>query len=292
MGESKRRSVSLALGSGGARGLAHIGIIHWLEEKNFDIQSISSCSIGAAVGGAFAAGRLADFEDWVRSFDRKDVFSMMDFVFSKEGFVKGKKVMSAIKEIIGEKNIEDLDMRYTAVAADIAREEEVWINSGPINDAIRASISLPLFFTPFECGGRPLIDGGILNPTPTEPIANDQTDISIAVNLGGKPQSEFDEKEEEEDEDSFFFKKYNEFLDRMDWGKKETKKEWDLFYILDQSFNSMQNAIAAHKMKSHPTDVLIDIPRNRCGTLEFDRASELIDYGYERAEEILGKIIV
>ncbi|MCV9388404.1 patatin-like phospholipase family protein [Reichenbachiella ulvae] len=281
------KTISLVLGSGGARGLAHIGIIHWLEEHGYEIKSISSCSIGAAVGGAYAAGQLQGFETWIRSFDRKDVFSMMDFVLSKDGFVKGDKIMSAINEIIGSKNIEELDIKFTAVAADIAKEEEVWINSGPINDAIRASISLPLFFTPFEHSGRPLIDGGILNPTPTEPVANDETDMMIAVNLGGKPLPELDDKEEDEDEDSFFFKKYNEFLERLDWGKKETKKEWDLYYILDQSFNSMQNTIAAQKMKIHRPDILIDIPRNKCGTLEFDRANEMIDYGYEMAEKVL-----
>ena len=164
MSEHKKKSISLVLGSGGARGLAHIGVIHWLEEQGFEIASISGCSMGALIGGIYAAGKLDVFEQWVRDISKVDILTLLDLSWQKNGLVKGDKIIATLTELVGDIAIEDLPIKYTAVAADIANEKEVWLTSGSLFDAIRASISLPLFFTPFHYNGVDLIDGGVLNP--------------------------------------------------------------------------------------------------------------------------------
>ncbi len=281
-----KRSVSLVLGSGGARGLAHVGVIRWLEENNFVIKSISGCSIGSFVGGAYAAGKMEEMVTWIAGFSKRDIYNIFDFVLSKEGFMRGDKVMDAIKSIIGTQNIEDLPIKFTAVSADIAKEKEVWMQSGSIHHAIRASISLPLFFTPYVLNGVKLIDGGILNPTPIEPTLQDNTDITIAVNLGGIPTVG---KKKEVIKKAKRDSKLNEYLDMLKESIHKSSSDWSMLYIADQSFNAMQNTIAKHRMVLNAPDYLIDIPRNQCGTLEFDRASELIEVGYRLADKVLRK---
>jgi len=186
MPTKNKKTVSLVLGSGGARGLAHIGVIHWIEENGFRIESISGCSMGALIGGIYAAGKLDDFENWVRAITKIDIVTLLDLSWKKSGLVKGDKIINTLTELVGDVLIEDLPIKYTAVAADILNEKEVWMNSGRLFDAIRASISLPLFFTPFRYKNIDLIDGGVLNPVPIAPTFSDVTDLTIAVNLGGK----------------------------------------------------------------------------------------------------------
>jgi len=282
----KKQTVSLVLGSGGARGLAHVGVIHWLEANNFEIKSISGCSIGAAIGGAYAMGNMDTFVTWLNDYKPTDMYKMLDFMFGKGGFVKGDKVMDTIKTRIGSDLIENLPIKFTAVAADISKEEEVWLKDGPLCDAIRASISLPLFFTPYELNGVKLVDGGILNPTPIEPTLNDNTDLTIVVNLGGVPEVKPVKKEEKKDP---WQRKLDSYLNIMKKYRNKTSNEWSMMYVADQSFNAMQNTIAQQKMKMHPPDFVIDIPRNKCNTLEFEKSKEMIDFGYEMAEKIIKK---
>ena len=182
-----KKTVSLVLGSGGARGLAHIGVIHWLEERDYEIRSISGCSIGSLIGGVYACGKLDVFEEWIRPITTLDIVRLLDVSWGKQGLVEGERIMAALRDLIGDRLIEDLPMEYTAVAADIKREKEIWLKRGSLFDAIRASISLPLFFTPFELNGAKLLDGGILNPVPIAPTFEDHTDLTIAVNLGAPP---------------------------------------------------------------------------------------------------------
>ena len=139
------KTVSLILGSGGARGLAHIGVIHWLEENNYTIKSISGSSIGALIGGVYAAGKLDEFEQWVCALTKLDILSLLDISWSSSGLVHGDKIINTLVDLVGNQIIEDLPIPFTAVATDISKEKEVWINSGSLFDAIRASISLPLF---------------------------------------------------------------------------------------------------------------------------------------------------
>jgi NTE family protein len=294
MTTKNEKTVSLVLGSGGARGLAHIGVIHWLEENGFKIVSISGCSMGALIGGIYAAGKLDDFESWVRAITKIDMVTLLDLSWKKSGLVKGDKIINTLTELVGDVVIEDLPIKYTAVAADIFNEKEVWINSGRLFDAIRASISLPLFFTPFRYKDIELIDGGVLNPVPIAPTFSDETDLTIAVNLGGK----VDNKEKImidngpiSKNESPFTEKIAEFVESFKGSTiNHITKEWDAYDIANQAFDAMQSTIARQKLAAYPADYFVEIARNACGTLEFNLASEIIELGYKKAQENLGKM--
>ena len=182
------RSVSLVLGSGGARGLAHIGVIAELEARGYRIASIAGCSIGALIGGIYAAGKLDAYTEWVSDISKLDMVALLDLAWQNDGLVKGDKIINKLVDLVGDQRIEDLPIPFTAVATDITNGTEVWMSSGRLFDAVRASISLPLFFTPFEYRNAKLIDGGCLNPVPIAPTWRDETDLTIAVNLGGEPE--------------------------------------------------------------------------------------------------------
>ena len=161
---TEKTTVSLILGSGGARGLTHIGVIKWLEENNFEIKSISGCSIGSLIGGVYAAGKLDQLSEWMVALNKSDIASLLDFSWGSGGLFKGDKIINTLVGFLEDIQIEELSIPFTAVATDIVTEKEVWINTGSLFEAIRASVSLPLFFTPVTHGEAILIDGGVLNP--------------------------------------------------------------------------------------------------------------------------------
>lgn len=178
-----KKSISLVLGSGGARGYAHIGIIEVLEDYGYEIKSIAGSSMGALIGGLYACGKLDVYREWVLTLDVLDVLKLLDFTIGKIGFIKGDRVFSIMEEMIGENNIEDLPISFTAVATNLTTQKEVWLQKGSLSVAVRASIALPTIFTPVEIKNKILIDGGILNPVPIEPTLSDMTDLTFAVNL-------------------------------------------------------------------------------------------------------------
>ncbi|MEX1266652.1 MAG: patatin-like phospholipase family protein [Woeseia sp.] len=293
-GSARRRggkTVSLVLGSGGARGIAHIGVIRWLQEHNYDIKSVSGCSIGALVGGAFAAGKLDEFEEWICAVTEREIFRLLDLSWQISGLVKGDRVIETLKKLVGERQIEDLPIRYTAVAADLENEREVWIQDGSLFEAIRASISLPLLLTPSVRNGVTLIDGGVLNPVPIAPTFGDSTDLCIAVNLGGAPidTPEHHAPPEERKPSSGLREKIDEFIDKLWPGDGDDEKDWGPFEIANQAFDAMQSTISRQKLAVYPPDALIEIPRNACRSLEFHRADEMIALGRERARDVLGE---
>ena len=254
------KTVSLVLGSGGARGLAHIGVIHVLEEKGYQIKSVAGCSAGALVGGIYVAGKLAEYEDWVRKITRFDMLNLLDIAWVGGGLVKGDKVIKLMRKLVGERLIEDLPLPFTAVATELGSGREVWLSEGPLFDAIRSSCALPIFFTPFKFGDKRLVDGGVVNPVPIAPVFHDQTDITIAVNLGGKP-----EKEEE----------------------ARGKKEYSATEVAYLVFDAMQSTIARQKLAAYPPDLVIEIPRDIARTFDIDRAAEIIEIGRNAAEAAL-----
>jgi NTE family protein len=281
------KTVSLILGSGGARGLAHIGAINALEKQGFEIRSIAGCSMGALIGGIYAAGKLDEFEHWVRAIDKVDIVSLLDISWQKHGLVKGDKIIDTLVDLVGDRLIEDLPMPFTAVAADVRNEKEIWISSGKLFDAIRASISLPLFFTPVEYKGGHLIDGGVLNPVPIAPTFNDSTDLKIAVNLGGpveKLPSSKRSRSAGDGELAGFQSRVRRFIEGLQESILDREDtDWSAYDIADQAFDAMQGAIARQKLAAYPPDIHIQIARNACGTLEFDRADEMIELGREKA---------
>jgi len=258
------KTVSLVLGSGGARGLAHIGIIHVLEERGYDIRSIAGCSVGALVGGIYAAGKLNEYEGWVRRLTKFDMVNLMDIAWVGGGLVKGDKIINRMRELVGDRQIEDLPIPFTAVATELESGREVWLSEGPLFDAIRSSCSLPIFFTPTRYREKMLVDGGVVNPVPIAPVFDDHTDITIAVNLGGKPRHE------------------------PAPARKKTVGAYDVAYLV---FDAMQSTIARQKLAAYPPDLTIEIPRDAARTFDIDRAAELIELGREAAEAVLDRVM-
>ncbi len=289
----RNKTVSLVLGSGGARGLAHIGVIRELEDNGFEIASIAGTSMGALIGGIYAAGKLDEYASWLDDITKLDIINLLDISWGRRGLVKGDKIIDALVDIVGDRSIEDLPIPYTAVATRISTGKEVWISSGPLFDAIRASISLPLFFTPSEFKGMQLIDGGVVNPVPIAPTFNDHNDLTIAVNLGGPPTKKIepsDRKPPKVAGSSPVRRWINHLLEEV--GDKltpdrDTDAEWDAYDVANQAFDAMQGTIARQKLAAYPPDYVIEIPRNACGMLEFDRAEEMIELGREKTREAI-----
>lgn len=181
-----KMNVALVLGSGGARGLAHIGAIEALEERGYRITSVSGCSMGSIIAGMYCAGKLQEAKQWFLSIDRQRIFQLTDFSITGNSLVKGSKIIKALQEIVPECRIESLPVPLTLVASDLLTTDEVVFRTGSLFEAIRASISLPLFFQPVQWQGRLLVDGGILNPLPLRQIHRTRDDLLVAVNISGK----------------------------------------------------------------------------------------------------------
>ncbi|HLV77149.1 MAG TPA: patatin-like phospholipase family protein [Marinobacter sp.] len=182
------KTVALTLGSGGARGYAHIGAIEVLAERGYTITAISGCSMGALVGGMYAAGKMQDYKDWVTGLGQFDVLKLLDLTFNSIGAIRGDKVFSIVREILGDTLIEDLPIPYTAVATDLLARKEIWFQEGPLDRAIRASIAIPSVVTPLVLDGRVLVDGAVLNPLPIVPTIAAHADFVMAVNLSGEDE--------------------------------------------------------------------------------------------------------
>lgn len=185
-GPEKHTTVALTLGSGGARGYAHIGAIEVLLERGYDIIAVSGCSMGALVGGMFAAGKLQEYKDWVTGLGQFDVLKLLDVTFNSIGAIRGEKVFSVVRDMLGDTRIENLPIAYTAVATDLLAHKEVWFQEGPMDQAIRASVAIPSVVTPLVLNGRVLVDGALLNPLPIIPTISAHADIIVAVNLSGE----------------------------------------------------------------------------------------------------------
>ena len=185
-----KKTIALVLGSGGARGYAHIGVIEELESRGYEIGCIAGCSMGAVVGGIYAAGKLDQYRDWIQSLDYLDVLRLVDVSF-RLGAIRGEKVFGQIRNIVGEINIEDLRIPYTAVATDLTHQQEIWFQEGCLHQAMRASAAIPSLFTPVMQGNRMLVDGSLLNPLPIVPVVSSHCDLIVAVNLSSTLQSHY-----------------------------------------------------------------------------------------------------
>lgn len=290
------KNVSLILGSGGARGLAHIGIIRWLEEHNYNIQFISGSSMGALVGGMYAAGKLDEFEAWFKQLDNTDIIGLTDIAWDKSGLIKGDKLFNKFEEMFGNPNIEELRIPFTAVATDITHEKEVWLQQGSLLKAIRASISLPMIFTPTHHNGLTLIDGGVLNPIPIAPTFSLPNTISIAVNVGAIPancDTELVTAVQKQQQEDSWLNSVTDFFDgmieRISPSSETTAPfSWDMYNVSNKAFDSMQNTIARQKIAAYPPDILLEISRDACGMLDFLQVNEMIELGYQTADRVLG----
>ncbi len=179
------KRVALSLGSGGARGYAHIGVLQVLEERGFEVVTIAGTSMGALVGGIAAAGKLDTYTEWSLGLTQREVWRLLDLTFSAPGAIRAERVLAKVSEILDGVAIEDLPIPFTAVATDLHARREVWFQRGPLDQAIRASIALPGFITPVMFNGRLLVDGGLMNPVPIEPTSVASADLTVAVSLTG-----------------------------------------------------------------------------------------------------------
>jgi len=183
------------LGSGGARGLAHIGAIEALEEHGYTISSIAGCSMGSIIAGMYAAGQLKDAKDWFLQVDMQLIWRMIDFnLLSTNSLVKGQRIIAELQKVVPDRQIEQLNIPCTIIASDLIRTEEVLFRSGSLFEAVRASISIPLFFQPVQQDERLLVDGGILSPLPLHAIERTEGDILVAMDISGKDSMSLDMK--------------------------------------------------------------------------------------------------
>ncbi|WP_300618627.1 patatin-like phospholipase family protein [Dokdonella sp.] len=290
--------ISLVLGSGGARGYAHIGVIEELEAQGYAIRSIAGSSMGALVGGIYATGKLRSYADWVRPLQRLDVLRLLDWTFTGGGFIKGDRIIGVLRELAGDISIEDLPIPYTAVAVDLDQQREVWFSKGPLFDAIRASIAIPTLIRPHHYQGRLLVDGGLLNPLPVSPTLRDMTDATIAVDVnalaeplpgsvpvhaGGVPDIVQPAPKRRH--------RIAEFIEAQ-FARREKRgaaREPGAFELFARSLDVVQETITRLKLAAQPPDLLITIPRNACAFYEFHRAEELIELGRLRTREALAK---
>ncbi|HSS64649.1 MAG TPA: patatin-like phospholipase family protein [Gammaproteobacteria bacterium] len=282
-----KQTVSLALGSGGARGLAHIGVIEFLDANDFEIRCLAGSSMGALIGGIYAAGKLDVYTHWVSELSRNDVVRLLDLSFGRSGLFKGDRIMNVLKDLIGDCNIEDLSIDFTAVATDIEAEKEVWFRHGPLFDAIRASIAFPTVFTPHEYRGRRLVDGGLVNPLPIAPTLVNESEITIAVSLAGKADMEPRPTRSAGGEQAAspdIQKRIAQFIEGLQrkLGARDSD-DMGMFDIIAHSIDTMQTGIARSKLAAYSPDIVIEIPRNACTFFEFHRAREMIEIGRHRA---------
>ncbi len=278
--------ISLVLGSGGARGYAHIGVIEALTQAGYEIASICGASMGALIGGLYACGKLDRYKEWVLSLDAFDVAALLDLSFSKGGIIEGEKVFDKLAGMIGPTDIESLPIHFTAVATDIVRKKEVWFQRGDLLEAIRASIAIPSIFTPVEKDGMVLVDGGALNPLPVAPTQSDLTDLTIAVNLyADRPKPIIGIEQEEVDRKNSIETMVKELFLRA----KEEKK-FTMFDILDKTFDTMQDALTRYRIGGYPPDVMIDISMHVCDTFDFHKAKEVIASGRLAADEAIARM--
>lgn len=219
--EPRRQTVALALGSGGARGYAHIGAIEILVERGYNIVAISGCSMGALIGGMFAAGKMQDYKDWVTGLGQFDVLKLLDLTFNPVGAIRGEKIFSVMREMLGDTRIENLPLHYTAVATDLLAHKEIWFQEGPLDRAIRASVAIPSVVTPLVLGNRVLVDGALLNPLPIIPTISAHADLVVAVNLSGE-----DDRSQRIPDAAFSAPKVDGEMDEWMGALRETASRW------------------------------------------------------------------
>ena len=270
------RDVALVLSTGGARGLAHIGAIDQLLDMGYNIRSVAGTSMGALVGGMYAAGRLEDFRQWMLTIDRKRILSLMDFSLSISHIAKGERIIEAMKEIVPDVNIEDLSIPYCAVATDAVSGTEVVFNSGSLYDAIRASISLPLVFSPVRQGERILLDGGLVNPLPLNRVRRSKHDLLVAVNVSGHD--------------------YRGQVEMRRIIKEQQNERSKVISLLSKlmpqdSISIMINKNAQQSLKLTPPDILVDIPMNRYNTFDFDKVERLSAIGRNKTKRAVEKFL-
>ena len=284
MATSPKQKVALVLASGGAKGFAHIGAIEALEESGYEITSIAGASMGALIGGIYAAGGLDKVKEWMYDLTDREVFRLVDFTFSPNALVKGNRLMDALKAIVPDCNIEDLNIPYCAVATDLKEGQEVVFRSGSLYDAIRASISIPMLFRPVEHGDMLLIDGGITNGLPLDRVVRTEGDKLVAVNL---EDYEWEDDEEERQQMagkaspfSILSRKFQKGLNAL--SNNYISLTYDTISILMKRNTEMA-------LRLTPPDIYLNVSLGEYGSHDYDEAEAIAKLGREQMLEVLSK---
>jgi NTE family protein len=292
------KDVALALSGGGARGIAHIGVIEELIENGYNIRSVAGTSMGALIGGIYAKGNLPEFKEWLLTITRMEILKFLDLTTFKGGLVKGEKIVQAISHFIGDVNIDDLNLPYAAVAVDLNQKLEVVYTKGNLMEAIRASISIPTVFLPVRKGDSLLVDGGVMNPLPINRVKRNAGDVLVAVNVNANvpyiPQPKNPEHTE-------FEKGYYKVLETLNarWSavihsnKKETGKDdkaVGMFEVIAESINLMQDRMMQNALEKYKPDILIEVSNKMSTIFDFYKADMIIEEGRKAAREVLSGI--
>lgn len=321
--------VALCLGSGGARGYAHIGVINELRDRGHDIVGISGSSMGSLVGGLQAADKLDDYAEWASSLTQRAVLRLLDPSLTSAGVLRAERILEAVREILGDVAIEDLPVPFTSVSTDLIAGRSVWLQRGPVDAAIRASIAIPGLITPHVLDGRLLADGGILDPLPMAPLSAVNADLRIAVSLNGDDPCRTDGEPRPTNElltrmwrsttallDTTTARTLLEtpaarsVLSRFSSSAEDDAAEEALgalsaninegpvpvprlgsFEVMSRTIDIAQSALMRHTLAAYPPDLLIEVPRTACRSLEFYRATEVIEIGHELAATALETLV-
>ncbi len=289
-----KESFSIALGSGGARGLAHIGILKTFREHGIKIEAISGTSMGAVIGAFFAADKLEEAEEYYRSMKVTDVIFNFDPIFPTSGLINGKKVIQMLRDVIGDTYVFDTKIPFYPVATDLDSGEPVVLQDCKLWEAIRASISIPGLFKPFKINNRYYVDGGITNPVPVNVLKERHKDTkTIAVNLNLKPT---DYKrawiKETDNETGFLFTKFprlKRLAKRIGINGRRNKKEKDpnILHVLNRTFHIVQYELAWRSLESDKPDYLLTPNLNDVVFIEFHKAAKSIAEGERVAKEFI-----
>ena len=310
--------VALALGSGGARGYAHIGAIQVLEERGLEIAGIAGSSMGALVGGVHAAGKLPEYTDWATSLTQFEVLRLLDLSLTAPGVIRAEKVFAKVKELVGSQTIEELPIPYTAIATDLLARKEVWFQRGPLDVAIRASIAIPSIITPVVLNGRLLTDGGLLNPVPIAPVAAVRADVVVAVSLHGDARGQADGAPAAETAEARPIEEWGERFRRgaarvldsdavrsltsrfgtveavddevpvePEPGFEDLPAGLGRYDMMNLSIEAMQSVLQRYRFAGNPPDVLVSIPKDACRSLDFHRAADMVELGRTLTTEAL-----
>lgn len=290
------KSISLVLGSGGARGYAHIGVIRAVLEKGYHIKSVAGCSMGAVVGGFYAAGKLDEYEEWTRSLSYLDVLKLVDISLLSNGAIRGDKLFNRLSQMLNGIQIEDLDIPFTAVATDLTKQKEVWFTQGSLEESLRASSAIPSLLMPVVKGTRVLVDGAVLNPLPITPVVGSHADAIFAVDLsadvpmpGGKVEENLEEQAAHAQDKLNWFSQMKlktlRFFERNDDEETEQALTANLgkLGVVYQMFDTMQASLIQYKIAGYRPDLLIRIPKDSIRFYEFYRAEEQIKLGHDIA---------
>jgi NTE family protein len=294
--------VAVALGGGGARGYAHIGILEVLRERGYEVVSVAGSSMGALTGGLFAAGGLGTYSDWVRGLTHRDVLRLYDISPRAPGAIRAEKIFARVADVVGDVRIEDLPIPFTAVATDLMTGEERWFQDGPLNAAIRASAALPGFMTPVVIDGRLLADGGLTNPLPVAPTVAAGADLTVAVVVAGRHRAAVPSPRrsgEHRQVRGVIGPRLAALRGSAQAGATAPPAELTeavfgalpaglgLLDVMDLSLEAVRASVLRHTLAACPPDVLITIPRSSCRTLDFHRAEEMIALGRRLAVDAL-----